>query len=124
MTTDPTTTEPVPTTAPWSVTTVSAPKSWRPSATSLSAVTVPLRVAVPPDVRTTVVDGVDSVPRAAEENTSRKSYPGADLDLSVYRGTTLVDRSADGDSEEAVSLANPVAGTYTVLTLGDRRALH
>ena len=46
------------------------------------------------------------------------SDPGADLDLAVYRGTTLVGQSADGDSEEAVSLLNPVAGTYTVVVDG------
>ncbi|SCL19168.1 pre-peptidase C-terminal domain-containing protein [Micromonospora rhizosphaerae] len=39
---------------------------------------------------------------------------GADLDLYVRRGTTEVGRSADGDSEEAVSLANPAAGVYTI----------
>ncbi|PWU46584.1 serine protease [Micromonospora globispora] len=39
---------------------------------------------------------------------------GADLDLYVFRGTTRVGYSADGDSEEAVSLANPAAGVYTV----------
>ena len=39
---------------------------------------------------------------------------GADLDLSVYRDGILVGQSADGDSEEAVSLPNPVAGTYVV----------
>ena len=42
----------------------------------------------------------------------------ADLDLSVYRGTTLVGQSADGDSDESVSLANPAAGTYTVVIVG------
>lgn len=43
---------------------------------------------------------------------------GADLDLFVFRGTTLVGQAADGDSEEAVSLVNPVAGTYTVVVDG------
>lgn len=42
------------------------------------------------------------------------SDPGADLDLFVYRNGTLVGQAADGDSEEAVSLANPAAGVYTV----------
>lgn len=44
----------------------------------------------------------------------RPSDPGSDLDLYVYRGTTKVGQSADGDSEESVTLTNPVAGTYTV----------
>ena len=46
------------------------------------------------------------------------SDPAADLDLSVYRGATLVGQSADGDSDESVSLANPAAGTYTVVIDG------
>jgi hypothetical protein len=37
----------------------------------------------------------------------------ADLDLFVYRDGVLIDQDADGDSEESVSLINPVAGTYT-----------
>ena len=40
---------------------------------------------------------------------------GADLDLSVYLGDELVAQDADGDSEESVSIANPEAGTYTVV---------
>ncbi|WP_033338500.1 S8 family serine peptidase [Catenuloplanes japonicus] len=45
---------------------------------------------------------------------------GADLDLYVYlgAGTTPVAYKADGDSEEAVSIANPVAGTYRVVVEG------
>jgi hypothetical protein len=46
------------------------------------------------------------------------SDAAADLDLTVLRGTTLVGSSADGDSEEAVSLTNPAAGTYTILVDG------
>ncbi|MFY0408076.1 S8 family serine peptidase [Solicola sp. PLA-1-18] len=42
------------------------------------------------------------------------SDAGADLDLTVLRGTTVVGTSADGDSEEAVSITAPPAGTYTV----------
>ncbi|WP_239070370.1 MULTISPECIES: S8 family serine peptidase [unclassified Streptomyces] len=46
------------------------------------------------------------------------SDTGADLDLEVYLGSTKVGSSADGDSEEAVSVANPAAGTYTVVVTG------
>ncbi len=46
------------------------------------------------------------------------SDPSADLDLSVYRNGTLVGQAADGDSDEAVSIANPAAGTYTVAVEG------
>jgi hypothetical protein len=46
------------------------------------------------------------------------SDTGADLDLEVYKDGVKVGSSADGDSEEAVSLANPAAGTYTVKVIG------
>ncbi len=39
---------------------------------------------------------------------------GADLDLTVRRDGAVVGVSADGDSEEAVSIANPPAGVYEV----------
>ncbi len=43
---------------------------------------------------------------------------GADLDLYVFLGATRVGLSADGDSEEAVTLNNPAAGTYRVVVDG------
>ena len=46
------------------------------------------------------------------------SDPGADLDLYVLLGDTEVGSSADGDSEESVSIDNPAAGTYTVVVDG------
>ncbi|MGV9251218.1 S8 family serine peptidase [Streptomyces sp. NPDC003697] len=43
----------------------------------------------------------------------------ADLDLTVYDASgAQVAQSADGDSEEAVSIARPAAGTYTVKVVG------
>ena len=47
------------------------------------------------------------------------SDPAADLDLFVLRpdGTTA-GQSADGDSEESVTIANPVAGTWKVVVDG------
>ncbi|WP_449351281.1 S8 family serine peptidase [Streptomyces shaanxiensis] len=43
----------------------------------------------------------------------------ADLDLTVYNAAgTVVGQSADGDSEEAVSVASPAAGTYTIEVVG------
>ncbi|MDH6551251.1 hypothetical protein M2162_005348 [Streptomyces sp. SAI-041] len=43
----------------------------------------------------------------------------ADLDLTVYNAAgTVVGTSADGDSEEAVSVASPAAGTYTIEVVG------
>lgn len=47
------------------------------------------------------------------------SDTAADLDLFVYDASgTEVGRSADGDSEESVSVANPAAGTYTIEVVG------
>ncbi|MBQ1018518.1 S8 family serine peptidase [Micromonospora sp. D93] len=58
------------------------------------------------------------IPEGTSTFTARIGNPanaGADLDLFVYRGTTEVGRAADGDSEEAVTLTNPPAGTYRVV---------
>ncbi|MFH8937203.1 S8 family serine peptidase [Streptomyces griseosporeus] len=47
------------------------------------------------------------------------SDASADLDLTVKNAAgTVVGQSADGDSEEAVSVANPAAGTYTIEVAG------
>ncbi|MER5443626.1 S8 family serine peptidase [Streptomyces sp. NPDC002790] len=47
------------------------------------------------------------------------SDKAADLDLTVYDAAgKVVGSSADGDSEEAVSVAKPAAGTYTVEVAG------
>jgi hypothetical protein len=43
---------------------------------------------------------------------------GADLDLYIYQGSTLVGFSTSGTSAEEVNLTNPVAGTYTVYIHG------
>ncbi|GIF46019.1 pre-peptidase [Asanoa ferruginea] len=43
---------------------------------------------------------------------------GADLDLTVRHDGAVVGQSADGDSEEAVSIANPEAGVYEVEIAG------
>jgi hypothetical protein len=50
------------------------------------------------------------------------SDPGADLDLFLFNCTSgscvLAGQSADGDSEESVTVANPAAGTWKVLIDG------
>ncbi|MFZ3470191.1 S8 family serine peptidase [Streptomyces sp. 4.24] len=46
------------------------------------------------------------------------SDAAADLDLDIYKDGVKVGTSADGDSEEAVSLVNPAAGTYTIEVFG------
>jgi hypothetical protein len=43
---------------------------------------------------------------------------GSDLDLCVFRGTTLVGSSGSGTSAEEVNLLNPTAATYTVVVQG------
>lgn len=44
--------------------------------------------------------------------------PGTDLDLCVFRGTTLVGSSGSGTSAEEINLLNPAADTYTVVIQG------
>ena len=44
--------------------------------------------------------------------------PGSDIDLYVYRGTTLVGASGGGTSAEEVNLLNPPADNYTVYVHG------
>ncbi|MEV5434826.1 S8 family serine peptidase [Streptomyces sp. NPDC052682] len=46
------------------------------------------------------------------------SDPKADLDLAVLKDGQVVGQSADGDSEESVSLTKPAAGTYTIVVDG------
>ena len=44
--------------------------------------------------------------------------PGTDIDLCVFRGTTLVGTSGSGTSAETVNLVNPAADNYTVVVQG------
>jgi hypothetical protein len=44
--------------------------------------------------------------------------PGSDIDLCVFRGTTLVGSSGSGTSAEEVNLLNPQAADYTVVVQG------
>ncbi|MFD3942345.1 S8 family serine peptidase [Streptomyces sp. NPDC058579] len=62
----------------------------------------------------TIGEGVDRLD-VAIGNTSDKA---ADLDLTVLRDGVQVGQAADGDSEEAVSLVKPAAGTYTIVIDG------
>ena len=65
-----------------------------------------------------VKDFTVTVPAGAERLTATigsPSDPGADLDLFVLNAAgTRVGQSADGDSEESVTLLNPAAGSYTI----------
>jgi len=44
--------------------------------------------------------------------------PGTDIDMCVFRGTTLVGSSGSGTSAEEVNLLSPAAGGYTVVVQG------
>lgn len=77
--------------------------------------------------RPTIADGATQtttveVPAGAaslDVSIGNVSDTAADLDLTVYDAAgTVVGQSADGDSEEAVSIASPAAGTYTVEVAG------
>ncbi|MGK5629119.1 S8 family serine peptidase [Streptomyces sp. URMC 123] len=65
---------------------------------------------------TTVVlgEGVSKL----EATIGRTSDSGADLDLAVLKDGKVVGSSADGDSEESVTLVKPAAGTYTIAVTG------
>ena len=62
----------------------------------------------------TVGEGVERLD-VSIGNTSDKA---ADLDLTVLLNGKQVGQSADGDSEESVSLVKPAAGTYTIVIDG------
>ncbi|MCX5378334.1 S8 family serine peptidase [Streptomyces sp. NBC_00091] len=49
---------------------------------------------------------------------AKPSDTAADLDLEVYKDGVKVGSSADGDSDESVSLVKPAAGTYTIKVIG------
>ncbi|MEV0688783.1 S8 family serine peptidase [Streptomyces sp. NPDC050388] len=70
------------------------------------------------DVHTTTVE-VPAGAASLDVAIGNVTDTAADLDLAVYNAAgTRVAQSADGDSEEAVSIAKPAAGTYTVQVVG------
>lgn len=76
--------------------------------------------------RPTIADGASQeyevvVPAGADRldvSIGNVSDAAADLDLTVELNGAVVGQSADGDSEESVSLVEPAAGTYTVVVDG------
>jgi hypothetical protein len=70
--------------------------------------------------------GVVAIPVTIGANTTHARFslfdadvtPGADLDLWVARGNTLIAVSGTGGSDEEVNLRNPIAGDYTVFVHG------
>ena len=70
------------------------------------------------ETQTTTVD-VPAGAKSLDVAIGGVSDAAADLDLTVYDANgTQVAQSADGDSEEAVSIPSPAAGTYTVKVVG------
>jgi hypothetical protein len=70
------------------------------------------------ETQTTTVD-VPAGAKSLDVAIGGVSDTAADLDLTVYDASgKKVAQSADGDSEEAVSIPNPAAGTYTVEVAG------
>ncbi|MEQ8143825.1 S8 family serine peptidase [Streptomyces sp. OP7] len=66
------------------------------------------------DVHTTTVE-VPAGAASLDVAIGNVSDTAADLDLSVYDAAgNQVAQSADGDSDESVSIASPAAGTYTI----------
>ncbi|MFI1362316.1 S8 family serine peptidase [Streptomyces griseochromogenes] len=70
------------------------------------------------ETQTTTVD-VPAGAKSLDVAIGAVSDASADLDLTVYDASgKQVAQSADGDSEEAVSLPSPAAGTYTIKVVG------
>ncbi|MEV7622032.1 S8 family serine peptidase [Actinoplanes sp. NPDC089786] len=123
-----TTVEPETVTLPSVTAGTPAPVTWKVTNTfgpfTLSAQGGPLGSAK--SERPTIADGDGqefevAVPAGASRldvSIGNPSDPAADLDLEVYFGGVRVALRADGDSEEAVSIPSPAAGTYTVVVDG------
>ncbi|MER8007429.1 S8 family serine peptidase [Streptomyces sp. NPDC094149] len=70
------------------------------------------------ETQTTTVE-VPAGAKSLDVAIGKVSDASADLDLTVKNAAgTVVGQSADGDSEEAVSIASPAAGTYTIEVAG------
>ncbi|MFF4569089.1 S8 family serine peptidase [Streptomyces sp. NPDC001410] len=70
------------------------------------------------ETQTTTVD-VPAGAKSLDVAIGNVSDAAADLDLTVYDASgKQVAQSADGDSEEAVSVPSPAAGTYTIEVVG------
>ncbi|WP_328581985.1 S8 family serine peptidase [Streptomyces sp. NBC_00370] len=106
-----------PTPVEWKVTNGFAPIDGKLSGGSLGSAKVDRPTIAQGEQQVTTV----TVPAGAERLDVAIGNPadtGADLDLTVLKDGVTVGQSADGDSEEAVSLAEPAAGTYTILVDG------
>ncbi|MEE1834833.1 S8 family serine peptidase [Streptomyces sp. SP17KL33] len=107
-----------PTAASWKVTNGLAPVDGKLTGGPLGSAKTGRPTIATGETQTTTVE----VPAGAESldvAIGSTADTGADLDLYVYdaAGTQIAD-SADGDSEEAVSIPKPAAGTYTIEVVG------
>ncbi|MEU4109717.1 S8 family serine peptidase [Streptomyces sp. NPDC027717] len=108
----------VPATASWKVTNKFAALDGKLVGGPLGSAKAARPVIKEGETATTTVD-VPAGAKSLDVAIGKVSDPAADLDLAVYDAAgKLVAQSADGDSEEAVSVPSPAAGTYTVEVVG------
>ncbi|MGA5649298.1 S8 family serine peptidase [Streptomyces seoulensis] len=108
----------VPATASWKVTNKYAALDGKLTGGPLGSAKAARPAIKEGETATTTVD-VPAGAKSLDVAIGKVSDPAADLDLAVYDAAgKLVGQSADGDSEEAVSVASPAAGTYTVQVVG------
>lgn len=107
-----------PTAATWKVTNALAPVDGKLAGGPLGSAKTDRPTIATGDTQTTTVE----VPAGAESldvAIGNTADTGADLDLYVYDAAgTQIASSADGDSEESVSVPKPAAGTYTIEVVG------
>ncbi|MER6159103.1 S8 family serine peptidase [Streptomyces sp. NPDC001868] len=107
-----------PTAATWKVTNALAPVDGKLAGGPLGSAKTDRPTIATGVTQTTTVE----VPAGAESldvTIGNTADTGADLDLYVYDAAgTEVGSSADGDSEESVSVPKPAAGTYTIEVVG------
>ncbi|MEU6814990.1 S8 family serine peptidase [Streptomyces sp. NPDC046860] len=108
----------VPATASWKVTNKYAALDGRLTGGPLGSAKAARPAIEEGETVTTTVD-VPAGAKSLDVVIGKVSDPAADLDLVVYDASGKeVGTSADGDSEEAVSIPTPAAGTYTVEVVG------
>ncbi|MBV2356526.1 S8 family serine peptidase [Streptomyces sp. J2-1] len=108
----------VPATASWKVTNRLAPLDGRLVGGALGSSKSDRPAIKEGETRTTTVE-VPAGTTSLDVAIGKVSDTAADLDLTVYDSSgRQVAQSADGDSEEAVSIPSPAPGTYTVKVAG------
>ena len=104
----------VPTPVSWTVTNDLAPVTIAPKGGPLGSAVAGRKTIANHEVQKFTV----TIPAGATKFVAKignPSDPAADLDLTVYNAAgAIVAQQADGDSEEAVTINAPAAGTYTV----------